>query len=150
MTEALPIARQITDAFKNGNKLLIFGNGGSAAEAQHMAAELVCQFEIPGRRPLPAIALTTDSSALTAWANDQGFSDVFSRQLEALGRPGDVALGISTSGKSANVVNALTLAQDLGLTAIDLPRQGKTTAQIQEYQLKLIHAICRRVERAFI
>ena len=102
----------ITEAFRSGGKLLLCGNGGSAADCQHMAAEFVSRltkdFERPG---LPAIALTTDTSFLTAYTNDCGFEGVFARQVQALGRPGDVLLGISTSGNSANVIQAVEVAR---------------------------------------
>jgi len=143
------LATQISNCFKRGNKLLICGCGGSAAEAQHFAGELVCTFEHP-RRALPAIALTTDTSILTAWSNDYDFSDVFRRQVEALGLPGDVLVVLSTSGKSESVLKAITEARSLGLEVISWPRRGKTTAKIQEYQLKVIHDVCRLVEREFL
>lgn len=146
---AREISQQIIDCFKNGGKLLLAGCGGSAAESQHFAAELVGKFEHK-RKALPAIALTTDSSILTAISNDWGFSYVFSRQIEALGNPKDLVIGISTSGKSHSVINAKLTAEEYGLTYIDLPRQGNSTAKIQEYQLKLIHDICRLVERAYL
>ena len=149
MSSAPQIADLIVKAFNKGNKLLICGNGGSAAEAQHMAAELVGRFEHE-RRALPAIALTTDTSILTAWSNDHDFSDVFRRQIEALGHSGDVLLAISTSGKSVNVLKALTFAQERGLFTLDLPREGTSTPEIQENQLKLIHEICREIEKEFI
>lgn len=114
-------AKTITDMavlvaarLKAGNKLILFGNGGSAADAQHIAAEFVGRYMVD-RESLPAIALTTDTSALTAIGNDYGFEYIFSRQIQALGRPGDVALGISTSGQSQNVIRGLTVARDRGL-----------------------------------
>ena len=107
------------EAFRSGRKLLVFGNGGSAADAQHFSAELVGRF-VADRRPLPAIALTTNQAILTAWSNDHSFDDVFARQIDALGTPGDVAFGISTSGSSANVVNALERARQRGLRTVGL------------------------------
>jgi D-sedoheptulose 7-phosphate isomerase len=144
-------------------KVLLFGNGGSAADAQHMSAELVSRF-VRERRALAAIALSTDTSVLTAVGNDYGFDRVFARQIEALGRPGDVAFGISTSGGSTNVVSALETARTRGLRTIALTgRDGgaagaaadihinvpeAATARVQEVHATLIHVICELVERA--
>jgi len=155
-------AAAIRRAIGAGGKVLVFGNGGSAAEAQHFAAEFVGRFARE-RAGLAAIALSTDTSALTAIANDYGFARVFARQVEALGRPGDVALGISTSGTSENVVAALEAARAAGLTTIGLTgRDGgrmaalvdvhvnvphQSTARVQEAQLTLLHALCDLVER---
>lgn len=154
-------ADAIRSAFAAGHKLLVFGNGGSAADAQHMAAELVGRFQ-RDRDGLAAIALTTDTSTLTSVANDYGFERVFIRQVEALGRPGDVAFGISTSGGSANVVTALEAARGRGLKTIALTgRNGgavaraadihvnvpdESTARVQEVHRTLIHAICELIE----
>ena len=151
----------IREAQAAGGKLLIFGNGGSAADAQHMAAELVNRFQRE-RDALAALALTTDTSLLTSIANDYSFARVFVRQIEALGRPGDVALGITTSGASASVVSALEAARSRGLKTIALTgRDGgaagraadihvnvphESTARVQEVHLTLIHAICELVE----
>ena len=148
-------------AFRSGRKLLVFGNGGSAADAQHLAAELVGRFAAY-RRPLPAIALTTNEALLTAWSNDRSFDDVFARQVEALGVAGDVAWGISTSGTSTNVVNAMRRARELGLRTIGLTGQSggalgdlsdvllavplTETARIQEVHLVTYHAICAALE----
>jgi D-sedoheptulose 7-phosphate isomerase len=159
---AADAAGLIVDAVRRGGRVLVFGNGGSAAEAQHFAAELVGRFEAE-RRALPAIALTTDTSALTAVANDYGFERVFARQVEALGRPGDVALGISTSGGSANVILGLKVARAAGLATIGLTgRDGgavgchvdvhvnvpeASTARVQEAQLTLLHVLCALVEQ---
>lgn len=150
------------DVFKTGGKLLAFGNGGSSADAQHLTAELVGRFSVE-RRPLPAIALTTNQAILTAWSNDYSFEDVFARQVEALGRPGDVALGISTSGTSPNVLNALVRAREHGLRTIGLtgPSGGGMgavcdvllavpvagTARIQEVHLVTYHSMCADLER---
>lgn len=114
--EVVLLAKKVIS--KNG-KILIFGNGGSAADAQHLAAELVNRFK-KERAPLPAIALTTDTSILTAIANDYNFSEIFSKQILALGKKGDIALGISTSGKSPNVIEALKVAKELGLYTVGL------------------------------
>jgi D-sedoheptulose 7-phosphate isomerase len=154
-------AAVIREAQAAGGKLLIFGNGGSAADAQHMAAELVNRFQRE-RDALAALALTTDTSLLTSIANDTSFDRVFVRQIEALGRPGDVALGITTSGASASVVSALEAARSRGLKTIALTgRDGgaagraadihvnvphESTARVQEVHLTLIHAICELVE----
>jgi phosphoheptose isomerase len=148
-------------ALAGGGKLLIFGNGGSAADAQHVAAEFTGRFERE-RRGLPAIALTTDTSALTAIGNDYGYERVFARQVEALGRAGDVAIGISTSGSSANVLSAIQAANEAGLTtvglcgapgcelcrSVDIPISvsAPRTANVQEAHLRIEHAICRAVE----
>jgi D-sedoheptulose 7-phosphate isomerase len=153
----------IVEAFKAGGALLICGNGGSAADAQHMAAELVNRLTTDfDRRALPALALTTDTSLLTAYANDVDFSGVFARQVQALGRPGDVLLGISTSGSSRNVVAAVDEARRGGLRVItltgergDLAGMGDvairvpaiSTAHIQEAHLAIEHILCHVVER---
>ncbi len=157
------VGRRISECFRSGGKLLVFGNGGSAADAQHLAAELVVRF-MHDRAALPAMALTTDSSVLTAGANDMGFGSVFRRQVEAHGRPGDVALGISTSGRSANVVEALRLARERGLVTVALTGAGggelgelvhhlvdvphDDTARIQEVHGMVIHILCQLVEEA--
>src|SRR5690349_14308410 len=109
----------IAEAFVRGNKLLIFGNGGSAADAQHIAAEFVNRFRID-RPPLPALALTTDTSAITSIANDFDYAQIFSKQVKALGKPGDVALAISTSGNALNVLNALDACSAGQITSIGL------------------------------
>ncbi len=160
----LGAAALVVDALRNGGRLLVFGNGGSAADAQHAAAELVGRFERE-RRGLAAMALTTDTSVLTSLANDYGYDRVFARQIEALGRPGDVAWGISTSGASANIVAGLDAARAHGLGTIALTgRDGgqvgraadvhlnvpsASTARTQEVHGALIHIICELVEAAF-
>ena len=156
-------AEAIRAAFRGDGKLLAFGNGGSAADAQHLVAELVGRFarERPG---MPAVALTADTSVLTSIANDYGFERVFARQVEALGRPGDVAVAISTSGASPNVLAAIEAARARGLRTIALTgRDGgaigraadihvnvpdRSAARVQEVHRTLIHAICELVERA--
>ena len=156
-------AETIRAAFGAGGKLLIFGNGGSAADSQHMAAELVGRFARE-RAAMPAVALSTDTSILTSVGNDYGYERVFVRQIEALGRSGDVAMGISTSGRSANVLRAFEAARGRGLRTIALTgRDGgllgaaadihinvpeASTARVQEVHMTLIHAICELVERA--
>jgi D-sedoheptulose 7-phosphate isomerase len=155
-------ASAVVEALRAGNKVLVFGNGGSAADAQHFAAELVGRF-MRERRALPVIALTTDTSILTAIANDYSFDRVFARQIEALGREGDVAIGISTSGGSANIVSAFASARDAGLTTVALTgRDGgavgaaadihvnvasESTARVQEVHRTLLHAMCELIER---
>lgn len=150
------------DAIRAGGKVLIFGNGGSAAESQHFATELTVRFA-RNRPALPAIALTTDTSALTAAGNDLGFERIFARQVEALGRPGDVAIGISTSGSSPNVLMGLTVARARGLRTIAMTGANAgllaacdivlavpdtVTARIQEAQLTQLHILCELIERA--
>lgn len=156
-------ARMVAAAYRDGKKLLLCGNGGSAADCQHMAAEFVSRLtkEVQ-RRALPAIALTTDTSFLTAFANDCGYEGVFERQVEAFGERGDVLLGISTSGSSKNVVQAMKLAKQKGLKCIALIGEGGVmkdladvviavpscqTQYIQESHLSIEHLICELVER---
>jgi D-sedoheptulose 7-phosphate isomerase len=155
----------ITVRLKQGNKLIAFGNGGSAADAQHIAAEFVGRYRAQ-RKALAAIALTTDSSALTAIGNDFGFEEIFSRQVEAVGKPGDTALAISTSGNSHNVLRAVTVAKQLGLFTIGLTGRagGKvrdlvdiclcvpsdSTPRIQEAHMLIIHILSGIVESAFV
>ncbi len=160
-----PLERLVTlavEALRSGGKLLLFGNGGSAADAQHLAAEFAIRFE-GHRRPLAAIALTTDTSALTACGNDYGFEQIFARQLEALGRPGDIAIGISTSGNSPNVLAALRQARELSITAAALSGNdggqlngvadplivvpSTSTARIQEMHILLGHILCAAIEQ---
>lgn len=146
----------------NGNKIILFGNGGSAADAQHIAAELVGRF-VADRRPIPAIALTTDTSALTSISNDYGFDHVFERQLAGLGTPGDVAIGISTSGNSPSVVHALEMARTMNITAAALTGgdggalreiadpllriPSSETPLIQEMHILLGHLLCAAIEQ---
>ncbi len=160
-------ASLLIDCIVQGGKILICGNGGSAADAQHFASELLNRFELE-RRGLPAIALTTDSSTLTSIANDYRYEDVFARQIRALGRPGDALLAISTSGKSANIVAAVTAAQQQQMTVVSLSgRNGgnvaniltakdaeirvtaQVTARIQEVHLLVIHCICDLIDQHF-
>lgn len=156
-------ARVLIDALRGGRKVLFFGNGGSAADAQHLAAELVGRYERE-RRALPAIALTTDTSALTAISNDYTFAKVFARQIEGLGVKGDVAVGITTSGNSENVIQAVLTAKRLGLATIVLAgRDGgkikgtadltlvvpsETTSRIQECHIMIGHIWCSLVDRS--
>ncbi len=151
----------IRELFSRNGKILFFGNGGSAADSQHIAAEFIGRFK-KERRSLPAVALTTDSSILTALGNDYGFEVIFSRQIEGLGNRGDVAFGISTSGNSKNVVEGIKQAKKMGLKTISLTGCGggklapltdislvvpsTETARIQESHLCIAHAICELVE----
>jgi len=133
--QMLQCGQEIVRSLRQGKKVLVFGNGGSAADAQHFAAELVGRF-LKERRGLPAIALTTDSSILTAVGNDYGFDEIFSRQVEALGCPGDVVIGISTSGNSKNVYNALRVGKARGCLAVGLlGRNGGMIADIADINL---------------
>jgi len=158
-------ARLIIASMQSGGKLIVFGNGGSAADAQHLSAELVGRYR-HNRKALAAIALTTDSSALTSISNDYGFDSVFSRQLEAIGKTGDVALAISTSGNSPNVVRAVTLAKELGIATVGLTGRsgGKlrgcvdiclsvpsdSTPRIQEAHSLIVHILSGIVEDAMV
>lgn len=151
---------RIITAYNDGNKVLVAGNGGSAADAQHLAAELVSRFYFD-RPGLPAIALSTDTSMLTAISNDYGYEQVFSRQVQAQGKPGDVFIGISTSGNSANIIQAVSEAKKGGLTTVALCGRGgqlkdlcdivlsapsTVTPYIQECHICLAHIICAAVE----
>ena len=156
-------AAAMTDAIRNGGKIMFCGNGGSAADSQHLAAELIGRY-LRDRKPLPAIALTVDTSALTAIANDSGYADVFARQLRGLGRRGDVLVGLSTSGNSENVLRALVAAGELGIATIGLTGRagGKLRAacdiaicvpadeanHIQEMHIAIGHYLCGFVENA--
>lgn len=159
------IARTVANALKAGNKLLLIGNGGSAADAQHIAAEIVGRYkqERPG---WAAIALTTDTSALTAIANDYGFEQIFARQVQGLAKPGDVLFALSTSGRSPNILAALKVARDLGVTTVGFTgTKGESmrsacdhlfvsptddTPVIQQVHMMAMHAICDEVEQALI
>jgi D-sedoheptulose 7-phosphate isomerase len=156
------IGKLTAEAMQSGHKLLVAGNGGSAADAQHLVAEFVVRLTVD-RPALPAIALTTDSSILTATGNDYGYDQLFSRQLEALGKPGDIFLGISTSGNSKNILKALHRAKKTGITTIGFTGNGGgqmrdlcdhniiipsgVTMNIQESHLALEHIFCMVVER---
>lgn len=155
------VVEVLTAALKAGNKIMIFGNGGSAADAQHLAAEFVNRFIIE-RPPLPAIALTTDVSVITSIGNDYEFSEIFAKQIRALGQPGDVAWGISTSGNSHNVLKGLETAKKMGLITLALTGKdggsiaqmadlslnvsSSSTARIQETHITIGHAICELVD----
>lgn len=164
--EYIRAVEQATDvlerSYRSGGKVLVFGNGGSSADAQHIAAELVGRFAL-ARAPLAAVALTTNQALLTAWSNDAGYEDVFARELRALGREGDVAWGISTSGKSPSVVKALRVARELGLRTLGLTSApggsmpehcdvlmaaaATETPRIQELHLVTYHVICAALEQ---
>jgi D-sedoheptulose 7-phosphate isomerase len=155
-------AETIAHLLRNGRKVLLFGNGGSAADAQHLAAELVGRFG-PDRLPLRAIALSTDTSILTALANDYGYNKVFARQIEALGQAGDAALAISTSGNSPNVIEAIDVARSKGLFTVGFSGEtggkmkdrvevlfcvpSRQTPRIQETHILLGHILCELVDR---
>ncbi len=157
----LDISWVIADAFEKGNKVLLFGNGGSAADAQHLAAEFMNRFLID-RKPLPAIALHTDTSVLTSISNDFSFTDIFSKQIKALAAPGDVAWGISTSGNSHNVIKGLAEARSRGLVTVGFSGSGggamkdycdyllvvdsEDTPRIQEVHILIGHVVCQIVE----
>ena len=131
------VARVIAAALKSGKKLLFFGNGGSAADAQHLAAEFMGRFKIE-RPSLPAIALTTDTSILTAIGNDYGYEQVFERQIRGMGHRGDIAIGISTSGNSPNVIRGLGVAKEMGLITVGMTGgSGGKMGQIVEYHLNV-------------
>lgn len=157
-------AEAICECIRSGGKVLAFGNGGSASDSQHFAAELVVRFE-KERRALACIALNADTSIITAASNDYDFSEVFSRQIEAIGKKGDIVFAVSTSGMSENVINAVKAAREMGISVIsltggsggrlvelsDIPVNVSTkiTARIQEVHSVIIHAICKIVEDAF-
>jgi len=165
--ETAAAAELIITALRSGGKILFCGNGGSAADAQHLATELTGRFETE-RRPLPGLALTTDTSLLTAVGNDYGFDEVFARQVTALGRPGDLLVAISTSGNSPNVLRAVEAAAEVGVKVIVLAgRDGgklakhsavsvslivpaQRTCRIQEGHIALGHTLCRLVDEAFL
>lgn len=160
----LDVSKKVVETLKNGNKILICGNGGSAADAQHFAAELTGRYKSE-RRGLPAIALTTDTSALTAIGNDYGYDRIFDRQTQALASKGDLLIGISTSGNSKNIISALTVAKKMGCSTIGLSgRDGgimnnicdlnlivpsDDTPRIQEMHILFIHTICQIVDDNF-
>lgn len=157
----LDLIKLIGQTFEAGNKIFFFGNGGSAADAQHLAAEFVSRY-VMDRPPLPAIALTTDTSILTGVSNDFAFNEVFARQLRALGKEGDVAIGISTSGNSSNVVKAFEVAKEMGMGTVALSGNdggvlakmadlslivsSTSTPRIQETHILIGHILCEMVE----
>jgi len=157
----------VIKTLKKGNKIILFGNGGSASDAQHIAAELVVKYK-KKRKSIPAISLTTDTSALTAIGNDFSFNEIFSRQIESIGKPGDIAIGITTSGKSKNVINALKLAKKKKLISVILTKKkypnkqhlnkisdlilgvpANETARIQELHILVGHLMCAVIDEVF-
>jgi D-sedoheptulose 7-phosphate isomerase len=158
------LAVLLVETLRSGNKILLCGNGGSAADAQHLAAEIVGRFEV-NRGPLPAIALTTDTSALTAIGNDFGFQEIYSRQVSALGRAGDVLVCISTSGNSPNIVQAAKVAESIGVAVAGLTGRAESelsnladvcirvpsdkVARIQECHITVGHIVCSFIDEAF-
>ncbi len=161
LSKLLEVIKLISHTFEAGNKVFLFGNGGSAADAQHIAAEFVNRY-IMDRPPLPAIALTTDTSVLTSISNDMAFNEIFSRQLKALGKEGDVAVGLSTSGNSSNVIKAFEVAQEMGMRTVALTGNdggalskiadltlvvsSSSTPRIQETHILVGHLLCEMVE----
>ncbi len=162
--EVIKAVNIIEKSLKSSGKILIFGNGGSAADAQHIAAEFVNRY-LKERNALPAIALTTDTSILTSIGNDSSFENIFSRQIEALGKRGDVAWGLSTSGRSKNIVKALSIAKSIGLKTIgftgsdggeikklvdcNINVPSMSTPRIQELHITIGHIICELIEDIF-
>ena len=165
---AVPVenaAKLCIESLTNGGKILIFGNGGSAADAQHLASELVGRYKVD-RKGLPAIALTTDTSSITSISNDFGYLQVFERQVEALANEGDIVIGISTGGTSINVINAIKAAKKLGCKAIGFTGRGggkfntlcdinivipeEDTPRIQEMHILIGHTICHLIDQAFV
>ncbi len=162
------VVHLISESLKSGNKVILFGNGGSAADAQHIAAEFVNRLQKSkrDRPPLAALAITTDTSILTSISNDSDFSNVFSRQIRALGKKGDVAWGISTSGNSSNMIKTIKIAHDMGIKTIGLTGKGggemgtlvnyhlnvesNDIPRIQEVQITLSHVICELVEQELL
>ena len=157
----------VIKTLKKGNKIILFGNGGSASDAQHIAAELVVKYK-KKRKSIPAISLSTDTSALTAIGNDFSFNEIFSRQLESIGKPGDIAIGITTSGKSKNVINALKLAKKKKIISVILTKKkypnkqhlkkisdlilgvpANETARIQELHILVGHLMCAVIDEVF-
>jgi len=161
LSKLLDVIKLVSKSFEAGNKLFFFGNGGSAADAQHLAAEFVNRYLID-RPPLPAIALTTDTSILTSISNDFSFNEIFSKQLKALGKEGDVAIGISTSGNSSNIIKAFEVAKEMGMKTVALTGNdggaiakmanvslivsSTSTPRIQEAHILIGHILCEMVE----
>lgn len=144
------VVEVITGVLKAGNKILLFGNGGSAADAQHLAAEFINRFVIE-RPPLPAIALTTDTSVITSIGNDYDFSEVFSKQIRAIGQPGDIAWGISTSGSSSNIIKAIEAAKKIGMITIGFTgRDGGAVARMVDYSLNVPSTSTPRIQEVHI
>ena len=163
LNSLVTVINLLAAAFSNGKKFLLFGNGGSAADAQHIAADFVNRFRIE-RRPLPALALTTDTSAITSIANDYDYKDIFAKQVKALGKEGDIALAISTSGNAENVLAAVDACKELKIISVGLTggdggklakradyllcvSEGKNTARVQETHILVGHVICEMVDQ---
>jgi len=160
----IKIVREITTSLKKGGKVILFGNGGSAADSQHIAAEFIGRFK-KERKSLSAVALTTDTSILTALSNDYGYDIIFARQIEGLGKRGDIAIGISTSGNSKNVIEGVRVAKKMGIKTVSFTGSGggklaqlcdynlmvpsANTARIQEAHICFFHIICELVENNF-
>ena len=142
MTEARKIAKQIISCFRRGNSVYVCGNGGSATQSSHFVAEFVNR-----KKPLPAYSLN-DLATITAIANDKGYEHVFSMQITAYGKTGDLLIALSTSGKSKNVLKAMDQAREQGMVNIEFPRKGNNTGEIQDYQVKLMHQVVKLVEEA--
>jgi len=150
LSKMLEVIKLVSQSFEGGSKLLLFGNGGSAADAQHIAAEFVNRYIID-RPPLPAIALTTDTSILTSVSNDSSFNEVFSKQIKALGKEGDVAVGISTSGNSQNMVKAFEVAKEMGIKTVALTgNDGGTMAKIADVSLVVPSGSTPRIQETHI
>jgi len=150
LNRIVDVVQAVTAALKAGNQILLFGNGGSAADAQHLAAEFVNRFVIE-RPPLPAIALTTDTSIITSIGNDYDFAEIFSKQIRAIGRKGDIAWGMSTSGTSVNVVRGLEAAKKIGMVTIGLTgRDGGDVAKIVDYALNVSSTSTPRIQEVHI
>src|SRR5512136_1322812 len=150
LPKLLEVIKLISHTFEAGNKVFFFGNGGSAADAQHIVAEFVNRY-IMDRPPLPAIALTTDTSVLTSVSNDMAFGDIFSRQLKALGKEGDVAVGISTSGNSANVIKAFEVAKEMGMKTVALTgNDGGMLARLADIALIVPSSSTPRIQETHI
>ncbi|MFH1608185.1 MAG: D-sedoheptulose 7-phosphate isomerase [archaeon] len=156
---------KIVEAFSEGNKILVFGNGGSAADAQHITGEFVGRFKLE-RKGLPAIALTTDTSILTAWSNDYEYDTIFSRQVEALAKSGDILLGLSTSGNSGNIIKAFEKGKEIGtfnisltgkdggklklMSDLNINSSSNNTPRVQECHVLAYHIICELVEKKMV
>jgi D-sedoheptulose 7-phosphate isomerase len=150
LNRIVAVVEAVTAALKAGNQILLFGNGGSAADAQHLAAEFVNRFVIE-RPPLPAIALTTDTSIITSIGNDYDFAEIFSKQIRAIGRKGDVAWGMTTSGTSVNVVKGLEAAKKIGMVTIGLTgRDGGDVAKIVDHALNVSSTSTPRIQEVHI
>jgi len=161
LPKLLDVIKSVSHAFESGNKIFFFGNGGSAADAQHLAAEFVNRY-VMDRPPLPAIALTTDTSILTSVSNDLAFDEIFAKQLRALGKEGDVAIGISTSGNSPNIIKAFEVAKEMRMKRVALTGNNggviskmadfslvvpsTSTPRIQEVHILIGHVLCEMVE----